>query len=44
MHSKNYFIANWKMNGDAKDLHNISKVEKYLKINKNMKDLELVNL
>jgi len=42
MHSKNYFIANWKMNGDAKDLQNISKVEKYLKMKKNIEELECV--
>ena len=31
MHSKKYFIANWKMNGLKKDLNQILKVENFLK-------------
>ena len=31
MYSKKYFIANWKMNGEPKDLDRIYKIEKFLK-------------
>ena len=31
MYLKKYFIANWKMNGEPKDLDRIYKIEKFLK-------------
>ena len=42
MHSKKYFIANWKMNGEPKDLGRIYKIEKFLKISKKKFNLNCI--